>query len=147
LFPEPVAGQVKLFGPCQSGGSVVFDSANPDTGRPSAELNATVMVWVAPGVTETVPATEGVACTASTGGVALVPVVSPTGPLLPPTLLTGGPEPEALRVANPLLTLDPDPASKLQPASSDSVHRLSTARRMIGITPTPWNVRTSSTIG
>lgn len=119
LFPEPVTVQEKSLVPLQSGGSVVFESASPDIGRPSAEVNATVIVWLAPATTETVPATDGVAFTESGGGVEPPPTLSPiAGPLLPPPS-TVAPEAEAIRFSDPLLVLDAP--SKLQPANSDSV--------------------------
>jgi hypothetical protein len=98
---------------------VVFESASPDIGRPSAEVNATVIVWLAPAITETVPATDGVAFTESTGGAGLPPTFSPElVPVLPPPLPPGLLATASLRVADPLLLLDAE--SKLQPASSGS---------------------------
>src|ERR1700722_3147331 len=84
-FPELVTEQVKSFGPLQSAGSVVFESPSPEMGRPSAEVNATVIVCLAPGMAETVPATDGVAFTESAGGGGLVPVLvaKPVAPLPP----------------------------------------------------------------
>jgi hypothetical protein len=63
LLPDPVAEQVKSPGPLHPAGKVVFDSASPCTGNPSAEVKATVIVWLAPGITDTVPATDAVAVT------------------------------------------------------------------------------------
>ncbi|HEY6456606.1 MAG TPA: hypothetical protein VIY90_15140 [Steroidobacteraceae bacterium] len=95
----------------------MFESASPDIGRPSAEVNATVIVRLAPEITDTVPATDGVAFTESGDAVGPPPALSPTaGALPPPPPLTT--EPESMRVSDPLLALVAP--SKLQPANSDN---------------------------
>jgi hypothetical protein len=145
LFPEPVTVQVKLAGPVQSGGSVVFESASPEIGRPSAEVNATVIVWLAPAITETVPAIDGVAFTESVDGVELPTAVRPgVGPLPPP--LPVAPEPASFTAAaSPSLVVA---TSKLQPANSDSAQTPpSSARCVDGIDLASPDSQTSSATG
>jgi hypothetical protein len=109
---------VKSLGPLQCGGSVVFESASPDIGLPSADVNATVIVWLAPTITETGPPTDGVAVTGWDAGLGPPPALKPAGALLPPPPPLAAPEPLLLRAvaAVPVLT-----TSKLQPPRSDSV--------------------------
>jgi hypothetical protein len=66
----------------------------------------------------TVPPTDGVAFTESVGGVEGVPMMIPTGPLLPPPLPPVGPGPGSLRFADPPLLVVA--TSKSQPANNNS---------------------------
>jgi hypothetical protein len=124
--------QVKSLGALQPLGSVVFESASPDIGRPSADVNATVSVWLVPEVTETVPPTDGVAITESAEVAAATTPDTKPGLLLAPALWLEAPESELLRTDDPVLVLVGP--SKLQPVNSDSVQRpASRARWMVGI--------------
>lgn len=129
LLPELVTLHAKSVGPLQSGGSVVLESPSPEIRRPSADVNATVIVCFAPGTTDTVPATDGIALTVSAGPGGVLPVllVKPETPPPPPLPVAMAPV-----LATALPELD---TSTLQPASSDSAEAPSSARWNDGMYP------------